>query len=85
MTIEEIFDHEKYDSILAVTYSISTTFLNKYIKEFNKVEIIVGINEDKVQHSANLFAKNLKAQIKEVLKNTSIKTYQGLDMDMKEG
>lgn len=83
MTIEEIFDHEKYDAILAVTYSISTSFLNKYIKEFNKVEIIVGINEDKVQHSANLFAKNLKAQIKEVLKNTSIKTYQGLDMDMK--
>ncbi len=83
MTIEEIFNHEKYDSILAVTYSISTTFLNKYIKEFNKVEIIVGINEDKVQHSANLFAKKLKAQIKEVLKNTSIKTYQGLDMDMK--
>ncbi|MDD6919168.1 phospholipase D family protein, partial [Anaerococcus sp.] len=83
MSIEEIFDHEKYDSILAVTYSISTTFLNKYIKDFDKVEIVVGINEDKVQQSANLFAKKLKAQIKEVLKNTSIKTYQGLDMDMK--
>lgn len=36
MTIEEIFDHKKYDSILAVTYSISTTFLNKYIKDFKK-------------------------------------------------
>lgn len=83
MSIEEIFDHNKYDSIWAVTYSISTTFLNKYIKDFNKVEIIVGINEDKVQKSTNLFAKNLKAQIKEVLKSTSIKTYQGLDMDMK--
>lgn len=83
MTIEEIFDHKKYDSILAVTYSISTTFLNKYIKDFKKAEIVVGINEDKVQNSVNLFAKKLKAQIKEVLKNTSIKTYQGLDMDMK--
>ncbi|WP_306484965.1 phospholipase D family protein [Anaerococcus sp.] len=83
MTIEEIFDHKKYDSILAVTYSISTTFLNKYIKDFKKAEIVVGINEDKVQNSVNLFAKKLKAQIKEVLNNTSIKTYQGLDMDMK--
>lgn len=83
MSIEEIFDHDKYDSIWAVTYSISTTFLNKYIKDFNIAEIIVGINEDKVQKSTNLFAKNLKSQIKEVLKNTSIRTYQGLDMDMK--
>lgn len=83
MEIAEIFDNKKYDTLRCVTYSISPAFLNKYISDFLTVEIVVGILEDKVQRGAYDFATNLMEQINYVLKNESIKTFDGLNLDIK--
>lgn len=84
MTIEEIFDKDKYDELLAVTYSVSPLFLNNYLSEFSKVDIIVGINEDRVQRGAYDMAKNIKAQIESNLLSESTKLYDKLNTSFKK-
>lgn len=42
MEISEIFDNQKYDELIAVTYSASPTFINKYLVGFKKMKLIIG-------------------------------------------
>lgn len=49
ISISEIFDHNKFNRLRAVTYSIDSSFCNSYLKQFKKTELIVGIQDDKVQ------------------------------------
>ena len=43
ISISEIFDHNKFNRLRAVTYSIDSSFCNSYLKQFKKTELIVGI------------------------------------------
>ena len=49
MSIEEIFDSLRFNSIKAVTYSADEKFINKICSNFEKVDIIIGIQNEQVQ------------------------------------
>lgn len=49
MPIEEIFDPSRFNSIKAVTYSADEKFINKICSNFEKVDIIIGIQNEQVQ------------------------------------
>ncbi len=83
MSIEEIFDITKYNKMRAVTYSASPNFLNKYLIDFDSVEIVVGINEDRVQSAVNDIANNIKSKVLSSICNEPIKYYENLDINLK--
>lgn len=82
--ISEIFDYNKYNHFIGVTFSISPTFMNDYLCNFDKLEITVGIQEDRVQQGANLAAKNIASKIIRDLVNESSELYSGLTTDFKK-
>lgn len=49
MSIEDIFN-KKFTKIKAITYSIDSNFINKYLSHFLNMEIIVGIQDSAVQN-----------------------------------
>lgn len=49
LAIEEIFDSKKYNSIKAVTFSLDSSFTNKYLSGFENVNLIIGIPDADVQ------------------------------------
>ncbi|MCI5642491.1 MAG: NgoFVII family restriction endonuclease [Peptoniphilus sp.] len=83
LSIEKIFDKEKYKHFLGITYSISSKFVNEFLKEFETSEIVIGIDNDIVKNSINELAKHLKHRILEQIEGAPIKFYQELDMESK--
>lgn len=83
MTIEEIFDNEKYNHFTGVTFSVSPHFINTYLQGFSEVNIVVGIPEQRVQTAVNEAAKNLQAQVRRILDNEATELYQGLSTQIK--
>ena len=58
LSIQEIFDSELFDTFTGVTYSVSPSFINRYLAGFKKVSMAVGIAEKRIQNGANEAAKN---------------------------
>lgn len=84
MSLKDIFDTEKYDSFVGITYSISAKFVNEYLSSFKNIEIVVGIQDDVIRGSINKSAKVMQNNIKKIFKNEQVKTYEGLSTEMKQ-
>lgn len=83
LSIEKIFDKEKFTHFIGVTYSISSKFVNDFLKDFETSEIVIGIDNDDIKNSFNELAKNLKNRILEQIDGEPIKFYEELDMKSK--
>lgn len=68
LTIGEIFDVKRFNSIKAVTYSADPNFLNKYFSGFEKVSLIIGIPDTNVQKRGIEAFKGIIAANKKLLK-----------------
>ncbi|WP_300409150.1 restriction endonuclease PLD domain-containing protein [Lagierella sp.] len=79
LTIEEIFNKDKFDHFIGVTYSISPNFVNEYLKDFKTVEIVIGIDNEGVKSSINELAKHLKDNILKQIQGDPIKFYEDLN------
>ena len=42
MSINEIFDSKKYSKLIALTYSASPAFINRYLTNFKNLDIVIG-------------------------------------------
>lgn len=83
LSIEKIFDKEKFTHFIGVTYSISSKFVNDFLKDFETSEIVIGIDNDEIKNSFNELAKNLKNRILEQINGEPIKFYEELNMKSK--
>lgn len=83
LSIDELFDQESYDTFTGVTFSISPSFMNQYLADFNTLELVVGIPEERVKYGANVAAKHIKAKIEGDLKGEPAELYQGLSTELK--
>ena len=84
LSIEEIFSSDKYNQFIGVTFSISSSFMNDYLSGFDKLELIVGIQEYRVQEGANTAAKAIAAKIAKDLNNKPTELYSGLTTDFRK-
>ncbi len=84
MSIEEIFDSDKYNQFTGVTFSVSPNFINQYLQDFEEVTIVVGIPEQRVQVAVNEAAKNLQGKVRSILDNDPVELYQGLSTQIKK-
>lgn len=77
---EQIFDAAQFDDFIGVTYSISPHFMNQYLANFTQVELVVGIQNERVQASTNdeIIRSTFKGTIQKSLLNESIKLYEAL-------
>ncbi len=83
LTIEEIFDKDRYSDFIGVTYSISPSFVNEYLKDFINAQIVIGIDNEEIKSSVNNLAKNLKNNILDQIQGNPIKFYEKLNMESK--
>lgn len=80
MSIEQIFDHKKYDEIYAVTYVSSPSFFSKYTKDFSKISFVLGIDD-----SGNLEKFTRGISLNSFLDvDTRIEFWNALDEEIKE-
>lgn len=84
MDIKDIFDDKAYDSIIAVTYSASAAFINKYLNNFNKIQLVVGIPEPSHLNKTyeGLTAQSIAQSFIPILKNEPVQLYQDLKPDI---
>lgn len=80
LSIEEVFDANKYQHFLGVTYSVSPQFLNKYLKNFSSLSLVVGIPEESQLEKANAEINRLsyEKQLVSVLEAEAPKFFQEL-------
>lgn len=78
LTIGEIFDVKRFNSIKAVTYSADPNFLNKYFSGFEKVSLIIGIPDTNVQKRGIEAFKGIIAANKKLLKKEQITLFESL-------
>lgn len=78
LTIGEIFDVKRFNSIKAVTYSADPNFLNKYFSGFEKVFLIIGIPDTNVQKRGIEAFKGIIAANKKLLKKEQITLFESL-------
>ena len=83
LAIEEIFDKDTFDHLIGVTYSISPSFVNKYLIDFASCELVIGIDNDYIKDSINRLAKHLKENILDQIQGEPIKFYDELAMKAK--
>ena len=57
---DELFDAEKYDQLLCVTYVSSASFLSRAIDKFKNVKIIIGIEKADVRKA---IAESINARV----------------------
>ncbi len=84
LSVEEIFDKKMYDHFIGVTYSISSSFVNTYLKDFKTCDIVIGIDNDFVKNNINNLAKNFTNNVMKILRGDSIEFYKDLDINLKE-
>lgn len=84
LTIPEIFDRETYDTLIGVTYSVTASFINRYLSDFNQLELVIGLPNERVKHHANMAAKQITAKIEKDLNGEPVELYQGLTTELKE-
>jgi hypothetical protein len=73
----DLFDYKKYDTLLAVTYVSSPSFFSKVIRGYEKVEIILGIDNADINRS---FAEGAA----DLLMAKGSDFFKGLDNSIKE-
>lgn len=84
LSIDQIFDCQKYNQFIGITFSISPSFMNNYLSGFEKLELIVGIQEKRVQEGANIAAKAIASKITRDLNNEPAELYNGLTTDFRK-
>lgn len=84
--IEDIFDSTKYNKLTAVTFSASPKFINQYLSNFDSINMVVGIPEERVQAATNdeLLKQTLKSSFKSKLTNESLQFLSELDTPVKK-
>lgn len=83
LSIEEIFDYNKYSKFIGVTYSISPEFINEYLQNFDNSIIVVGIYDDFMKSAANQMAKNIQAQFSRDVSLEAVNLFQNLSTSSK--
>ena len=78
LTIEEIFDVKRFNSIKAVTYSVDENFLNKYFSGFENVSLIIGIPDADVQSRGVEAFQGILAANKKLIKKKQITFFESL-------
>ena len=78
LTIEEIFDVKRFNSIKAVTYSVDENFLNKYFSGFENVSLIIGIPDADVQMRGAEAFQGIIAANKDMKKGKQITFFENL-------
>ena len=84
LTIEKIFDSKKYNSIKAVTFSLDSSFTNKYLSEFENVKLIIGIPDADVQMRGLEAFRNIIDANKKMLKKEQITFFESLSRENQE-
>lgn len=84
LTIEEIFDSKKYNSIKAVTFSLDSSFTNKYLSGFENVNLIIGIPDADVQLRGLEAFRNIIDANKKMLKREHITFFESLSRENQE-
>lgn len=84
LAIEEIFDSKKYNSIKAVTFSLDSSFTNKYLSEFKNVKLIIGIPDTDVQMRGLEAFRNIIDANKKMLKKEQITFFESLSRENQE-
>lgn len=80
LEIGSIFDSEKYDIFKGVTFSIDQKFTEKYLSNFKKTTVVVGIQDSGVQERGLSLEQK---QIKQLVDNTTVLS-SGLPIKMFE-
>jgi hypothetical protein len=44
--LEKIFDTQKFDTFLGSTFSVTPSFMNRYLEGFTNIKLVVGIPEN---------------------------------------
>ena len=83
ISIDGIFDKEKYQYFIGVTYSISPSFVNTYLKDFQRAEIVIGMDNDQIKGAMNELAKHLKDTILKQIQGEPIRFYEKLSLGSK--
>ncbi|MDF7638295.1 phospholipase D family protein [Lactobacillus sp. ESL0791] len=85
-SIRQIFDKEKYDTLVGVTYSVSPKFVNQYLESFKQVTLVVGIPEGSIQAATNeeLIKATVKYANKQTVKKESLKFFGNLRAPVKQ-
>ena len=84
LTIEEIFDSKKYNSIKAVTFSLDSSFTNKYLSGFENVNLIIGIPDADIQMRGLEAFRNIIDANKKMLKKEQITFFESLSRENQE-
>lgn len=84
LAIEEIFDSKKYNSIKAVTFSLDSSFTNKYLSGFENVNLIIGIPDADVQKRGLEAFRNIIDANKKMLKREQITFFESLSRENQE-
>ena len=82
--IEEIFDHKKFNSIKAVTFSLDSSFTNKYLSGFENVNLIIGIPDADVQMRGFEAFRNIIDANKKMLKREQLTFFENLSRKNQE-
>lgn len=85
-TIEQIFDQQKFDELLGITYSVSPKFVNQYLEGFRQVMLVVGIPEGTIQAATNdeLIKTTVKYANKQTAKKDALKFFGNLKSPLKQ-
>lgn len=60
VALDELFDAEKYDQLMCVTYVSSASFLSRAIDKFKNVKVIIGIEKEDVRKA---IAESINARV----------------------
>lgn len=81
--IRDIFDTNKYNKFIGITYSVDPNFVNKYLSDFDESVIVIGLPSEKLQYDVNQMAKNIQETVKNILRSDSIIFYEALSLENK--
>lgn len=84
LAIEEIFDSKKYNSIKAVTFSLDSSFTNKYLSGFENVKLIIEIPDADVQMRGFEAFRNIIDANKKMLKREQVTFFENLSRKNQE-
>lgn len=85
-SISQVFDQQKYDELIGVTYSVSPKFVNQYLEGFKQAMLVVGIPEGTIQAATNdeLIKATIKYANKQVVKKEPLKFFGNLKSPLKQ-
>lgn len=83
LNASQIFDANKYDQFIGVTYSTSSEFINKYLTKFDNVQLVLGTNgtknDNQIYNSFSGVNQAVFDKLKNILKHKMTNLYQSLD------